>query len=913
MSAKKQGSDDGAVTRPAYPAHWEADVVLRDGGTAHVRPISPDDAERLVDFYADVSPKSKYYRFFAAMPTLSPKEVRRFVDVDHHDRVALVLTIAERIIAVGQVERLDARPGERDRAEVAFLVQDRHQHRGIGQLLLEHLAQVGREVEVGEFVAEILPDNTGMLQVFRDAGYQVTGGFEDGVVAMRFPIDATITSLGVMVSREHRADTASVQRFLRAGSVAVVGASRREDTIGRALVRNLVLGDFQGRVYAVNPAAESVSGIPSYPSVADIPDPVDIAVVAVPAASVPDVILDCAHKGVHGVVVVSAGFAELGKEGRALQRQVLKLCRTYGLRLIGPNCLGVINTATDERLNASLAPVMPPRGRTGFFCQSGALGVAILENVARRGLGLSTFVSAGNRADVSGNDLLQYWEEDEGTEVVLLYLESLGNPRKFSRIARRVSRRKPVIAVKSGRATQGVPMGHSVRTSEQGSVAVEAMFRQAGVIQVDSLDEMFDVAQLLAHQPLPRGNRLAVISNSDALALLANDTAAAMGLRARSFGELRADASAVDFATALDAALADEDVDAVLAVYLPPIDTSGEAVAQVLAERGLTAGKEGKPLLSSFLAAQGLPELLQAPDAGTAGRGSVPSYAAPDAAVRALARAVDYAQWLARPEEDVLPADQVDAAGARAVVSGVLLDQAHGRKLTAGELETLLAAYGIELWRRIDVTTVRSAVAAGDRLGWDVVLKATAEHLRQRPDLAHVKRGIRDRDQMREAWRTMKSTVGSPRSAGYVVQPKAPPGVPVSIRGVEDPLFGPLVSFGMSGFVSDLLGDRVLRIPPLDRGDAEEMVREIKAGPLLSGYRGSEPVDVAAVELMLLKVAQLKNDLPELRTLDLSLVLVSTKGAHVLSADAWVEPATTARAGWFERRLSDPMVDTVPG
>jgi acyl-CoA synthetase (NDP forming)/L-amino acid N-acyltransferase YncA len=901
---------EGAARR-AYPAHWEADVVLRDGGTAHLRPISPEDAGLLVDFYAEVSPRSKYYRFFAAMPTLSEKEVRRFVDVDHHDRVALVLTVAERMIAVGQFERLPGRAGERDRAEVAFLVQDRHQHRGIGQLLLEHLAQVGREVDVHEFVAEILPDNTGMLQVFRDAGYQVTGGFEDGVVAMRFPIDPTVTSLGVMVAREHRADTASVQRFLGAGSVAVVGASRREETVGRALVRNLVHGDFQGRVYAVNPAAKSVSGIPSYPSVTEIPDPVDIAVIAVPAESVPDVVLDCAAKGVHGVVVVSSGFAEEGKEGRALQRQVLRLCRTYGLRLIGPNCLGVINTAVEQQLNASLAPDMPPRGRAGFFCQSGALGVAILENVARRGLGLSTFVSAGNRADVSGNDLLQYWEEDEATEVVLLYLESLGNPRKFSRIARRVSRRKPVIAVKSGRATQGVPMGHSVRTSEHGSAGVDAMFRQAGVIQVDSLDEMFDVAQLLAHQPLPRGNRLAVVSNSDALGLLASDTAAALGLHAVPVGALRADASAEQFERALDDAMSDDQVDAVLAVYLPPVDTSGARVARVLAERGQGGDK---PLLSSFLAAQGLPELLRVPDADSAsGRGSVPSYSAPDAAVRALARAVGYAEWLARPEVEVHPTDEVDEATARGVVTGALLDDGQGRRLTDDELERLLAAYDVELWRRIGVRSARAAVAAGEQLGWDVVLKATAERLRQRPDLAHVRRGIQDAAHMRETWEEMRSTLDDPRSAGLVVQRSAPPGVPVSIRGVEDPLFGPLVSFGMSGFVSDLLGDRVLRIPPLDRRDAEEMVREIKAAPLLSGYRGSAPVDVGAVETLLLKVAQLKNDLPEVRSIDLSLVLASAKGAHVLSAEAWVEPADDARTGWFERRLSDPMVDTLPG
>ena len=492
----------------AYPRHWEADVLLRDGQAAHLRPISGDDEDLLVEFYEQVSAESKYMRFFAPMPRLSARDIERFTHVDHHDRVAFVLTVANKMIAVGRFDKITdgtaaGGTGGPVEAEVAFLVQDAHQGRGIAQLLLEHLAQAGRERGVDKFVAEVLPENSRMIQIFREAGYQVAGGFEDGVMRLEFPISATDTSVNVMQAREHRAEAASIQNFFDARSVAVIGASRRQDTIGQTLVRNLVLGDYQGRVYVVNPAADSVAGMPAYASVADIPGDVDIAIVAVPSDKVADVVLDCAAKGVHGMVVVSSGFAETGEEGRQRQRRLVGLARSYGLRLIGPNCLGIINTATSHSLNASLAPTMPPRGRAGFFCQSGALGVAILEKVGRRGLGLSTFVSAGNRADVSGNDLLQYWEEDDSTEVVLLYLESIGNPRKFSRVARRVSRRKPVIAVKSGRTTQGVPMGHAVRSMAAPQAAVDAMFRQAGVIQVDTLDEMFDVAQLVAHQPLP--------------------------------------------------------------------------------------------------------------------------------------------------------------------------------------------------------------------------------------------------------------------------------------------------------------------------------------------------------------------------------------------------------------------------
>ncbi len=896
----------------AYPRHWEADVLLRDGQAAHLRPISGDDEQLLVDFYEQVSAESKYMRFFAPMPRLSDRDVQRFTHVDHHDRVAFVLTVAQKMIAVGRFDKITDGGDGPVEAEVAFLVQDAHQGRGIAQLLLEHLAQAGRERGVDVFVAEVLPENTRMIQIFREAGYQVAGGFEEGVMRLEFPISATDTSVSVMQAREHRAEAASIQNFFEARSVAVIGASRRQDTIGQTLVRNLVLGDYRGRVYVVNPAADSVAGMPAYGSVSDIPGPVDIAIVAVPSDAVADVVLDCAAKGVHGLVVVSSGFAETGEEGRQRQRRLVGLARSYGLRLVGPNALGLINTAADFSLNASLAPTMPPRGRAGFFCQSGALGVAILEKVGRRGLGLSTFVSAGNRADVSGNDLLQYWEEDDSTEVVLLYLESIGNPRKFSRIARRVSRRKPVIAVKSGRSTQGVPMGQMVRSIAAPQAAVDAMFRQAGVIQVDALDEMFDVAQLVAHQPLPRGRRVAIVGNSDALGLLAADAAVSVGLEVKDPVALGSDATAEDFEEALDAAIDDPDVDSVVAVFIPPLNTTGVEVANVLAAVG---EQSDKPLVSTFLGAEGVPELLRVPDVAgsTAGRGSVPSYPAVEAAVRALARVVAYAEWRRRPEGELVAPEEVDLPRARRLVNQALVEAPEGRDLSFDELRELLAAYGIDLWERVEVASEEAAVAAAERLGYDVVLKATAEHLRQRPDQAHVWRNIDAEDEMRHAWHSMQQVIDEPDAAGFIVQRVAAPGVPVGVAGVEDPLFGPVVAFGVSGATTELLGDRAYRIPPMHSGEAADMVREIKAAPLLFGYRGSEKVDVDAVEHLLLRVAQLKNDLPQVRSLDLNLVLVGAAGATVLNAVGRVEPVTDARSDWYTRRLSTPVGDTLPG
>jgi acyl-CoA synthetase (NDP forming) len=587
------------------------------------------------------------------------------------------------------------------------------------------------------------------------------------------------------------------------------------------------------------------------------------------------------------------------------------LSRSYGVRLIGPNALGIINTDPDVSLNASLSGVMPPRGRAGFFCQSGALGSAILEKVNNRGLGISTFVSAGNRADVSGNDLLQYWEEDDATEVVMMYLESIGNPRKFSRIARRVSLRKPIIAVRSGRTTQGVPMGHAVRKIAAPPQAVDAMFRQAGVIQVDTLEDMFDVAQLVAHQPLPRGRRVGIVGNSDALGLLAADAAAAVGLVVNRQVALSAEPTPEDFEDALDEVIDDPDVDAVVVVYIPPLNVAGEQIANVLAAVG---EQSDKPLVSTFLGAEGIPELLRVPDVAgsTAGRGSVPSYPAVEAAVRALARVVDYAVWLRTPDGQAADPEAVDLAAAQSLIGRVLAAAPDGADLGQAELTELLAAYGIDLWESRPVRTLREAQKAGRELGWDVVLKGSAEHLRERPDQAHVVRGIDSPAGMRAAWEDLVELIDDPESALFVVQKNAPPGVPIAIRSLEDPLFGPVVSFGISGPVIELLADVSYRIPPLFAHDAASMVREVRSSPLLFGYRGSEVVDVKEVERLIQRVAQLQHDLPQIVSLELSLVLAGAHGASVLTAAARVEPVTDPRSDWFVRRMPTVPGDTLP-
>ncbi len=892
---------------PGYPREYEADVVLRDGATAHIRPIVPDDADLLRAFYDRVSDESKYYRFFAPYPRLSDRDVARFTQVDYAGRLALIVLVAGEMIGVGRYERTATAD-----AEVAFLIEDAHQGRGLGQLLLEHLAQAAREHGITRFTAEVLPDNRKMITVFTEAGYHAAREYEDGVIVVAFEIQPTDTSYGVMQAREQRSEALSIERLLTPSGIAVIGASRREGTIGSALLHYLRDAGFTGRLYAVNTEAgdeDEIDGVPTYRSVGDIEGTIDLAVVAIPADAVEDVVLDCAARGARGLVVVSSGFAELGPEGRQRQRRLVGLARSYGLRVIGPNALGVINTDPRVLLNASLSPVMPGAGRVAFFCQSGALGVTILADVVARGLGLSTFVSAGNRADVSGNDLMQYWYSDEATEVVLLYLESLGNPRKFSRVARRLAGRKPVVALKSGRATQGVPLGHSVRRSQLPPATVESLFRQSGLIGVDTIGEMLDVAQLLAHQPLPKGRNVAIVSNSDALTLLAMDAAASHGLEvvSRDCTTLASEATAEEFAGALDGAFSDPEVHSVVVIFTPPLRTTGEDVARVLAAAAKDAGK---PVVSTFLASRSVPEELRVPDPhGGAARGSIPSYSSPQYAVGALAKVTSYAQWRRRADSEVPELDGIDSRAAKVFVEEFLQRRPEGAELTADERQRLLSFYDIGVLPSYPVLSADEAVARGKELGWDVILKATAEQWRMRPDLADIWRHILDEHDMREAWEVMTSTFGvaaDPAQAQFMVQKMAPPGVPVVITSVEDVSFGPVVLFGLSGVATDLLGDRSYRMPPLTTADAAEMVREVRAAPLLFGYRGSEPVDIASIENLLHRVGRLTLDLEEVARIDLRSVMVGAGGATVLDTYIRIAPVEKPRQDIAVRRLADP-------
>ena len=879
-----------------YPKHWEADVVLSDGGTVHLRPITPDDAQLIVGLHGRLSDRTRYFRYFGAYPRISERDLKRFSVVDHHGRVAFGAFLGHDLIAVGRYEQLDGG----DSAEVAFVVEDAHQGRGLGSILLEHLAAAAGERGLRKFVAEVLAENRQMVRVFREAGYRVSRELDAGVLHLEFAIDPTERSVAVQRAREQAAEARSVHNLLHPGSVAVIGASSDPSKIGYAVLTNLLAANFTGPVYPVNSEHRSVRGVRAYPSVLDIPDQVDLAVVAVPAAGMDEVLDACLAKGVRTLVVLSAGFAEVGPAGLAAERKLVAAARAHGMRVVGPNALGVLNNDPSVRLNATLAPRLPSPGHTGFFCQSGALGIAILADAAARGLGLSTFVSAGNRADVSGNDLLQYWATDPATKVVLLYLESFGNPRKFARLARRLARHKPIVAVKSGR--HGVRPSLAANSVDLDESSVRALFEQAGVIRVESLAQLFDTALLLANQPLPAGDRVAVVGNSSAIGLLAADTIAAQGLQlAFDPVDTGAQASPEEFAAAVRDTVRRDDVDAVVVVFVPPLVVPGAAYAMALREVVTGADAVAKPIVSTFLAVAGVPSELAVLDAaGAPGYGSVPSYSSPERAVLALALVRGYARWRERPRGDFRRPDGIDVDSARVIVDRNMSDVDGERRVLADEDSVaLLGCYGIGVVEFRLVGSADEALAAAEELGCPVAMKSTSQRLRHSVDLVGVRLDLGSADAVRAAYQDLVAVSGA---GEMIVQRMVPRGTSCVIGLQDDPSFGSLVSFGLSGIVSDLLGDRAYRAVPLTDADAAALITEPRAAPLLAGYGGGETVDGDALTELLLRVNALAEDLPEVRALVLDPVLAAPSGASVSSASIVLgAPPSHADAG--PRRL----------
>jgi acetyl coenzyme A synthetase (ADP forming)-like protein len=881
----------------AYPGHREADVVLRDGTTVHVRPIRPEDEADLAAFFRALSPESRQLRFFTSAVNVA-SEARSETEVDYASRFGLLATTGSGQI-IGHALYATTKPQV---AEVAFAIGESYQGRGLGTLLLGQLAEMAAANGISRFEAVVLPSNRRMLEVFREAGFELTVQRDSDAIRVEFPTAVEGDVLVRFDRREQIAATSALSAVLRPRGIALVGASRTHGSVGGELLRNLLQGDFAGPVYPVNPNAPFVQSVIAYSSIEEVGRPVDLAIIAVPAARVVEVAEQCGRAGVRALLVVSAGFSETGPEGRARQEQLLQVCRADGMRLIGPNCIGVLNTNPGVRLNAIFGPQRAHAGRVSFASQSGALGLAAIEHAAARGLGIASFVSMGNKADISSNDLLNYWESDPDTDVILLYLESFGNPQKFSRIARRVGRQKPIVAVKSGRSSAGsrASSSHTGALLASSDVTVDALFKQAGVIRTDSFEGLLDVAGLLAHQPLPAGRRVAIVTNvggpgimcADAceanlleVPVLASETQRA--LRAVLAPEasvsnpidMIATATADQYAQAVQLVAGDPGIDAIIAIFIPPLTTRTDEVARALARA--SSGPARKPLLAVFMSATGQgAELAE----------SIPRFVFPEAAAVALARVVDYASWRNRPLVEPARPAHVRRDEALRLVKDAL---ARGSGwLGADDVARLLRCYGLPLVEQRVVASPDQAEEAAATLGGAVVLKAVAPGLVHKTEAGGVRLDLRDGTAVRQAAEGMAERLAP---AGFVVQRMLEPGVELIVGVVHDAQFGPVVACGAGGTTVELLKDVAVRLTPVTRSDAAEMVRQLKTFPLLSGFRGSEPCDVDAVEDIIVRLSTLANDLPEVAELDCNPVRASPAGASIVDARVRVIEAVPAR------------------
>lgn len=884
----------------------EADVVLRDGSTVRVRPARPDDEEALFGFLRGFSQDALSMRFFGAMSEEALRSRAREMARGADDSFSLVATAGsdERIVAHALFV-----PAAEERAEVGFLVADDLQGQGLGSMLLGQLAQIASDRGISVFEASVLPRNHQMLKVFEHSGFAMDIQAEPGEIRIAFPTEMTDTALERFELRDWTAAVNAVQSFLQPRSVAVIGASRRRGSISGEVLHNLLDFGFQGPVIPVNPSAAVVQSVIAYPDVEQVPGPVDLAVIVVPADSVLAVAEACGRKGVRALVVISAGFGETGDEGRARQKELVRICRATGMRLIGPNCMGILNTNPDIRLNATFAPVPPPPGRVGFMSQSGALGLAVMDYAGALGLGLSSFVSVGNKADISGNDLIRYWEQDPDTDVILLYLESFGNPRKFSSIARRVAAAKPIVAVKSGRSLAGARASgsHTGALIAASDVTVDALFRQTGVIRTDTLEQMFDVASLLASQPPPVGRRVAILTNAGGPGILCADTCEAEGMEVPMLTEesqaalqellaseasvanpvdMIASASAEQYREAIRIIGRDPNIDALIVIFIPPLVTRPEDAARAIAE-GASDLADEKTVLAVFMQAQGVPEELRS--AGV----RIPSYSFPEDAAIALARAARYGEWKAEPAEPPARFTDIRREEATGIVAAALGRGAEW--LEPDEVWDLLSCYGLPVLRQRVVESIEDAVAAASELDSRVALKAIAPGLVHKSDAGAVRLGLAPTEVATEASAMAERLEAAGTTpTGYLVQQMAAEGVEMIVGVVHDRQFGPVVACGAGGVLVELIKDVSVRLTPLSEHDAVQMVEELRTRPLLTGYRGSAPRDVPALVDAILRVGSLVDDLPQIQELDLNPILLHERGATIVDARVRVAPAEPA-------------------
>lgn len=876
-----------------YPAHLECDVVLRNGRTLHLRPVRPEDAPLMRAFFEGLSKDALHSRFFD-LRSVDAALSSAPVDIDYDDVFGLVGEISGAIIGVAHYFRSKRHP---EAADVAFTIADRHHGAGIATRLLERLAEIARSRRILRFEADLLTGNQAMLDVFMLSGLESKIGSRDGVTHVTLSLEPTTDFADRAASRAQSAAAASMRPIFAPRSIAVVGASRSRGSLGAEILHNLRTGGFTGKLAAINPKAKEIDGVQCFPSIRALPEPFDLAMIAVPADLVEGVVDDCIEREVAAIVVISAGFGETGEAGREMERRLVEKVRSVGMRMVGPNCMGVINTDPAVRMQGTFAVTEPLRGKISMSSQSGAIGLAVLDYARSLDVGFSSFISVGNKADVSGNDLIQYWAEDPASDVILLYLESFGNPRKFAQIARRVSLRKPIVAVKAGRSVAGARAAQSHTGALASSDTIVAdLFRQAGIIRAGSLEEMFDVATLLSQQPLPSGRRVGIVTNAGGVGILAADACEANGLElpptpapleaslreflppAASVGnpvDMIASATPEQYRRAVQALLDDDAFDAVHVIYIPVLPEHAAAVGAAVKECAAHAG--GKTLLATFMGAHHAPQMLS----------PVPAFAFPERAVTALAHAVSYAEWRRRPAGEVPSFQDLEIAKAREIVETRLASG--GGWLEQADVADLLSAVRISVPQAEEVHSEVEALEAALRIGCPVAIKAIGPSLLHKTESRGVILNLRSQSDVCDAYADLQRRLGESMT-GALVQRMVEGGVEAMIGATEQPTFGHVLAYGAGGTLVELLGDVAFRLHPLTNVDAEAMVNEVRFTRLLKGFRGGAPLDVAGVRDALLRLSTLLAICPEIREVDINPLNVSERGVVAVDARIRVAP-----------------------
>ncbi|HSD23999.1 MAG TPA: GNAT family N-acetyltransferase [Solirubrobacterales bacterium] len=892
-------------SRAIYPAEREAEVVLSDGSTIHVRPVRPEDEDALHEFLEWLDPEARMFRFFSIAVDLR-RAGREMATVDYVERYGLVATRGVGEPIVGQGMYITERPG---RAEVAFAVADRLRGTGLGTLLLAHLAETASANGIEIFTAEVMPHNHRMLEVFRESGFPIETSSEPGSIHVELPTSFAEEAVRRFEDRDRLAAASALRHFLEPSAIAVIGASRERETVGGQLFHNALESGFEGVVYPVNPSADVVQAVHAYRSVADLPEDVDLAVIAVPAAAVVDLARQCGERGIPALVVISAGFAESGPEGGERERELVEVCRAAGMRLVGPNCLGILNNTRAHPINVTFAPGTPPPGDVGFVSQSGALGLALIDLAWDRGLGVSSFGSIGNRADITANDFLEYWESDPETQVALLYIESFSDPRRFSRVARRIGREMPVVVVKSGRSAAGqrATSSHTGALLAASDVTADALFEQAGVIRTETLSELLDVSSLLSSQPLPEGRRIGIVTNAGGPGIMCADACEAAGLevpelpeevRASLRGILPDEAGLLNPVDMIATATAEhyretirslaewDGVDALIVIFIRPLLTRAVDVAGAIEE---AAGQLTRrlPIQAVFMSPQDHGAIREV--------SSLPIHSYPEDAARALGRVMRHVEWRRRPPEKAPGFDDVDTESAAALIAEAL-ESGEGW-IQMDEASRLLGFYRIPIPAWSMAPDPQAAAEAAEKLGGSVALKGQGPGLLHKSEMGAVRAGLSGGEEVRSAAEAMDSAVAAAggKRESFIVQTMAEPGPEMLVGVVEDPTFGPVLACGAGGTQAELLTDVAVRICPVTRSDVSRMLRSLRTFPLLTGYRGAPPVDLDALEGLLLRVSAMVDSHHEIAEMDLNPVIAGPGRAVAVDYRIRVQAAPPRR------------------